>query len=80
MDTIIEQLRHYFDSTPRDVIEKEWNSLGLLYKDISPLVEEFIIFIEKEIGVGWKYILKDTKAIKIQKKPSNYSVFLYLCI
>ena len=74
MSTIIEQLRHYFDNTPRDVIEKEWYDLGLPYEGVSPTVEEFLISLN---DTKWGYVLKEVKSVNLYEDPSNYSDFFY---
>ena len=43
---ILQQLKKYFEETPRDVIEKEWNELSYLNK-IGPTVEEYLESVKK---------------------------------
>jgi hypothetical protein len=43
---ILLQLKKYFEETPRDVIEKEWNELSYL-NEIGPTVEEYLESVKK---------------------------------
>ena len=43
---ILKQLKKYFEETPRDVIEKEWNELSYL-NEIGPTVEEYLESVKK---------------------------------
>ena len=42
----LQQLKKYFEETPRDVIEKEWNELSYL-NEIGPTVEEYLECVKK---------------------------------
>ena len=41
---ILQQLKDYFDNTPREVIEKEWHEYDK-YNDIGPSIEEYIKYV-----------------------------------
>lgn len=43
---ILQQLKEYFDNTPRDVIEKEWEELSHL-NEIGPTVDEYLESVRK---------------------------------
>lgn len=43
---ILQQLKKYFEETPKDVIEKEWNELSYL-NEIGPTVEEYLESVKK---------------------------------
>lgn len=43
---ILQQLKEYFDNTPRDVIEKEWEELSYL-NEIGPTVNEYLECVKK---------------------------------
>ena len=43
---ILKQLKKYFEETPRDVIEKEWNELSYL-NEIGPTVKEYLECVKK---------------------------------
>ena len=43
---LLQQLKKYFEETPRDVIEKEWNELSYL-NEIGPTVEEYLESVKK---------------------------------
>ena len=61
---ILNQLIEYFNNTPRDVIEKEWNECGM-HNEIGPAIKEYFEHISKpkypktfeechELMVQWK--------------------------
>jgi len=41
---LLQQLKEYFDNTPRDVIEKEWHEYDK-YNEIGPSVEEYLEYV-----------------------------------
>lgn len=43
---LLQQLKKYFEETPRDIIEKEWNELSYL-NEIGPTVEEYLECVKK---------------------------------
>ena len=43
---ILQQLKEYFDNTPREVIEKEWHEYDK-YNEIEPTVNEYLEYINK---------------------------------
>lgn len=43
---LLQQLKEYFDNTPRDVLEKEWNELSYLNK-IGPTIDEYLECVKK---------------------------------
>lgn len=49
MNEILNQLKHYFNTTPREVIEEEWNALGKEFGDVGPKVDEFLLLLEETI-------------------------------
>jgi hypothetical protein len=71
MNAILEQLKQYFDNTPRDIIKEEWNEF-CSYDDIGPTIDEFLSFTN-ERSFKWKNILEET--VKIEKTPNLYSEF-----
>lgn len=69
---MLEQLKHYFKTTPRSVIEKEWNDLGETYGNIGPKLDEFLLLINQ----------KDTDCLNeisiTIETPNYYSEFFYI--
>lgn len=47
MNEILEQLKRYFDNTPRDIIEKEWNLIGESCRDVGPKIDEFLVLLDR---------------------------------
>lgn len=43
---LLQQLKEYFDNTPRDVLEKEWNELSYL-NEIGPTIDEYLECVKK---------------------------------
>ena len=43
---LLQQLKKYFEETPREIIEKEWNELSYL-NEIGPTVEEYLESVNK---------------------------------
>lgn len=43
---LLQQLKKYFEETPRDVIEKEWNEYDK-YNEIGPTVNEYLEYVNK---------------------------------
>ena len=43
---LLQQLKEYFDNTPREVLEKEWNELSYL-NEIGPTVDEYLECVKK---------------------------------
>ena len=43
---LLQQLKEYFDNTPRDILEKEWNELSYL-NEIGPSVNEYLECVKK---------------------------------
>lgn len=72
MNDMLEQLKHYFKTTPRSVIEKEWNDLGETYGDIGPKLDEFLLLINQEKTDDF-----DEISITIET-PNYYSEFFYI--
>ena len=72
MNKMLEQLKHYFNTTPRGVIEKEWNDLAETYSDIGPKLDEFLLLINQKDTDAF-----DETSIKIET-PNYYSEFFYI--
>ena len=43
---LLQQLKEYFESTPREVIEKEWHEYDK-YNEIGPTVDEYLEYVNK---------------------------------
>lgn len=43
---LLQQLRDYFDNTPREVVEKEWHDYDK-YNEIAPTVNEYLEYVNK---------------------------------
>lgn len=43
---LLQQLKDYFDNTPREVLEKEWNEYDR-YNEIGPTVNEYLEYVNK---------------------------------
>jgi hypothetical protein len=74
MNEMLEQLKHYFKTTPRSIIEEEWNDLGKTYGDIGPKLDEFLLLINQ----------KDTDDLNEMlitiETPNYYSEFFYTLV
>lgn len=65
MDAILQQLKEYFNNTPRDVVEKEWHEYDK-YNQIGPTVNEYLAFI------------CPVETPKIDVTPNYYSEFFII--
>ena len=70
MNEILNQLKHYFNTTPREVIEEEWNALGKEFGDVGPKVDEFLLLLEETIK--WDFEVHNNQQI-IQTTPNYYN-------
>ena len=43
---LLQQLKDYFDNTPREIIEKEWHEYDK-YNEIEPTVNEYLEYVNK---------------------------------
>lgn len=43
---LLQRLKEYFDNTPKDVLEKEWNELSYL-NEIGPSIDEYLKWVKK---------------------------------
>ena len=43
---LLQQLKDYFDNTPREIIEKEWHEYKK-YNEIGPTVDEYLEYVNK---------------------------------
>lgn len=43
---LLQRLKEYFDNTPRDVLEKEWNELSYL-NEIGPTIDQYLECVKK---------------------------------
>ena len=73
MDAILEQLKEYFNNTPRDVVEKEWREYDK-YNKIGPTVNEYLAYINQILV---KSEIKPIESTKIDETPNYYSEFFY---
>ena len=73
MDAILEQLKEYFNNTPRDVIEKEWHEYDK-YNEVGPTVNEYLAFLDQILV---KTERKPIEPTKINETPNFYSEFFY---
>lgn len=58
MNEMLEQLKHYFKTTPRSTIEKEWNDLGEAYGNVGPKLDEFLLIEKDSLGTCNKDVRK----------------------
>ena len=58
MNDILEQLKEYFDNTPRSVIEEEWSRFSA-YDDVAPTVEDFLSFTDQKLFYSKNITKKD---------------------
>ena len=68
MKSLLEQLKDYFNNTPRAVVEAEWAKLSC-YDDIGPAVEDFL----SDWSYDWANYPRET--VNAQKTPDVYSEF-----
>lgn len=47
--SIIEQLKKYFEKTPKEQLEKDWDEIKV-FNNIGPSVEEYVEFIKQKYG------------------------------
>lgn len=71
MNTLLEQLRKYFDNTPRGVIEEEWAKFDG-YDNVGPTVDEFLSFTDQWL-FEWKNVSEEK--VTIVETPNIYSEF-----
>ena len=74
MDAILEQLKEYFNNTPRDVIEKEWREYDE-YNKIGPTVNEYLAYVNQILVKSERKPIKPTK---IDETPNLFGVFFIL--
>jgi len=79
MNEILNQLKHYFDNTPREEIEREWNALGKEFGDVGPKVEDFLVQLDENFD--WEFEILKNEQIK-ETTPGYYNseFFLHLQI
>jgi|GEM_PF-1276476 len=76
MNEILEQLKRYFDNTPRDIIEKEWNLIGESCRDVGPKIDEFLVLLDKNNEFeNFKITNLEKYPSSIQSTPNYYSEF-----
>lgn len=78
MNTILEQLKNYFNNTPRDIIEKEWNDFTQ-YQDVGPTIDDFIISLDESSDWHFENLKDENTKINFKKTPNYYSEFFYIC-
>ena len=66
-------MKKYFEETPRDVIEKEWNELSYL-NEIGPTVEEYLESVKKYRQT--QYPKTYVECCKILGYSGNYNMIL----
>lgn len=71
MDAILEQLKEYFNNTPRDIVEKEWHEYDK-YNKIGPTINEYLAFVN---NILVKLERKPIEPTKINEAPNYYSEF-----
>ena len=49
---LLQQLKDYFDNTPREIIEKEWHEYDK-YNEIGPTVKEYLEYVNKIYQTKW---------------------------
>lgn len=77
---ILQQLKKYFEETPRDVIEKEWNELSYL-NEIGPTVEEYLESVKKYRQTQYPKTYEECHELMVQWKEydCNPNSELILC-
>jgi len=73
--SLIQQLKDYFDNTPRDVIEKEWHEYDK-YNDISPKVNEYLEYVNNIRQP--KYPKTYEECCKIKQSDPNFYIDTHL--
>ena len=75
--TLLENLKKYFEDTPREQILKDWQQAGEETKDIeSPTVEEFMLYIVGSTSCEHK--AKVLTKEEVEKNRSNAYKYLDL--
>lgn len=72
MNTILEQLKQYFNNSPRAIIEQEWEEFDSY--NTGPTIDDFLSFTS-----NWSFKWKGTSENKNKKTPDLYSEFSYIC-
>ncbi|MDD4698437.1 MAG: hypothetical protein PHR52_12990 [Fermentimonas sp.] len=75
MNEILNQLKQYFNNTPRNVIEEEWNALEKDFGNVGPKIEEFLIMLDEP--QKWDYKIPDKELI-IETTPNCYNSEFFL--
>lgn len=75
MNELLNQLKHYFDTTPRKEIERSWSALEKEFGDVGPKIKEFLVYLDKTSYLEHD-ILQYTQTIL--ETPNSYnSEFFY---
>ena len=56
MGKLLENLKRYFENTPQDILDKDWEDLKYL-NNIGPDVEEYYIMTRKQIEDHIRYLM-----------------------
>lgn len=60
MGNLLESLKHYFEHTPPEVIEKDWNEVSYL-NEIGPDAIEYAEYVRKYLDANVSYSSAETK-------------------
>ena len=61
MGSLLENLKNYFNTTPADVLEREWKEIESL-NEIGPDVIEYAEYVKEYFGVGVTYSNSEVKS------------------
>ena len=69
MNEILNELRNYFNNTPRDIIESELRTLEMDFGDVGPKVEDFLVYLDERNQWEFEYPNMNIK----QTTPDYYN-------
>ncbi|MDO4462474.1 MAG: recombinase [Bacteroidia bacterium] len=85
MGSLLESLKHYFESTPKDILDQDWKSVEHL-NDIGPDVLEYADILRKsmDIDIPYSYLEQQLSEHKydvyVPASNSNISVDALYCL
>lgn len=73
MDPILEQLKSYFENTPREIVERDWSALSA-YANVGPSIPEFFASLDVK-PKEWEYNMQKNNNVTITETPKYNSEF-----
>jgi hypothetical protein len=63
MESLLESLKDYFESTPKEVLDNDWKAVEYL-NNIGPDVMEYVEFMKETFGITVPYSIKEVQTHK----------------